>query len=276
MTTKPVVVGIQGDQPLALQFAAENAAARGVGLRVVHCVDPMIAGEFSTVSDGVRSVPGEGVLDQAKEFLSGVQPETPTEYVLSVRGAYGELFDEAERASLIVVGTDPAATLDRFFGGRVTEHLLKRADVPVAVVPEGHAPADPKGAVFVALDAKTSATGPLRFAFEEAQRRDLRLHIAHVAPADTAPPEVEALRAEISEILAGWSERYPDVMVTRLLVFDEPDEGIMRASVEADLLVLGRSSGTLIPRPFAHPVLAEIARHAHCPCVVVPNEWPGD
>lgn len=276
MNTKPVVVGIQGEQPFALRFAADTAAAWGVGLRVVHCVDPVIAGEFSVMSDGVRPVPGEGVLNRAKETLAGMLPESAVEYVLSVRGAYGELFDEAERASLIVVGTDPAATLDRFFGGHVTEHLLKHADVPVAVVPEGGSPADPQGAVFVALDAKGSATAALRFAFEEAQRRDGRLHVVHVGPVNTSPAETEALRADISEILAGWSEQYPDVIVTQRLLFDEPERGVIRAGAESDLLVLGRSDGTHLPALFAHPVLKELARHTHGPCVVVPDEKPGE
>lgn len=272
--TKPVVVGIEGHQPLALRFAAESANARGVGLRVVHCVDLTVGGELSVVSDG--PVLGEDVLEKAKQVLAGLLPESAVEYVLSVRGPGGELYDEAERGSLIVVGTDPAAAVDRFFSGHVTAHLLKHSDVPVAVVPEGRAPADPKGAVFLALDAKTSATGPLRFAFEEAQRRDRRLHVVHVTAVGAGPDEIEALLADISEILAGWSERYPDVLVTRWLIFDQPEDGLLRAGAEADVLVLGRSGGTIIPLPFAHPVLTEIARHTHCPCVVVPNDWAGE
>jgi len=274
MNTKPVVVGIEGHQPTALRFAAEAAAGRGVGLRVVHCVDPLVAAEFSEVSDGVRPVPGEDVLDQAKGFLTGLLPESDIEYALSVRGPHGELYDEAERASLIVVGTDPAVRIDRFFTGKVTERLIKHADVPVAVVPEGYVPADPNGDVFVALDAKGPATGPLRFAFEEAQRRNHQLHTAHVASVGAGPDEIEELRPEVSEILAGCSEEFPDVRVTHWLIFDDPEDGVLRAGAEADLLVLGRSHST-IPHPFEHPVLTAIARHTHCPCVVVPDEWTG-
>jgi nucleotide-binding universal stress UspA family protein len=274
--TKPVVVGIEGDQPLALRFAAETARTRGVGLRVVHCVDPQVAGEFSVVSDGVRPVPGEEVLDRARGFLAGLLPDSAVEYVLSVRGPHGELYDEAERGSLIVVGTDPAARIDRVFSGHVTERLIKHADVPVAVVPEDRSPSDSKGTVFLAVDAKGPANGPLRFAFEEAQRRDRRLHVAHVAPAGAGPDDIEVLRAEVSEILAGWTGEYPEVIVARWLIFDEPDTGVLRASAEADVLVLGRSNSTSIPRPFAHRVLTEIARHTHCPTVIVPDEWPGN
>lgn len=272
MNTKPVVVGIQDEQPLALRFAADTAAAWGVGLRVVHCVDPVLVGDPSTLSDGVRPVPGEGILDYARGVITGTLPESAVDYVLSVRGAYGELFDEAERASLIVVGTDPAGPLRRLFGGRVTEHLVKKADVPVAVVPESASPADPEGTVFVALDAKGPATAALRFAFDEAQRRDRRLHVTHVALEDASPDEIEELRAEVSEIMAGWSEQYPDVIVTTRIIFNEPDDGVIRAGAESDLLVLGRSGGSHLPHLFTHPVLTEIARHAHSPCVVVPDE----
>lgn len=273
MNPKPVVVGVQGKQPAALAFAAAAAVARGVGLRVVHCVDPVLVGEFSGVSDATLPAPGEDVLEQAKEVIQGLPAQPRAEYVLSVRGAYGELVDEIERGSLLVVGTDPASTFERFFGGRVTERLLKHATIPVAVVPEGYRQADDAGSVVVAVDAKSRAAGPLRFAFEEAQRRDGRLYVAHVAPLDTPFEEIESLRVDISEILAGWSEEFPDITVTRRFIFDESDDGCLRATAEAELLVLGRLDGPHVPWPFAHPVLTRVAREAHCPCVVVPDEW---
>jgi hypothetical protein len=84
---------------------------------------------------------------------------------------------------------------------------------------------------------------------------------------------MNAIRADVSEALAGWSELYPDVQVTRRLVFDETDEGCLDATKDAALFVLGRATHPGINGIFGHPVITQIARRTHCPSVVVPNDW---
>jgi hypothetical protein len=87
---------------------------------------------------------------------------------------------------------------------------------------------------------------------------------------------VNAVRAEVSEVLAGWGEEFPDVEVTRRLVFDDTDEGCLAAAREAALFVLGRETHAGIKGLFGHPILTEIARHTRGPSVVVPNDWKDD
>jgi nucleotide-binding universal stress UspA family protein len=272
MTEFPVVVGVKDGQHSALRFAAEVAAERGVGLRVLHCVELLASSDAVSLVSNTWPAPGQEVLDNAKAFVDALaSPPADANYMLVIDSPYATLADEATEASLVVVGTDAESMLEGFFRGRVTERLLKHAVAPVAVVPDGSWPTSGGGGVFVAVDARTSAAGALQFAFDEAQRRDRQLHVVHVAPVGVPFEELEPMRAAVSEILAGWSEQYPDVTVTRRFLFDEADEGCLRASAEADLLVLGRSGHTEAFLPFAHPVLAQIARHAHCPCVVVPS-----
>ena len=76
-------------------------------------------------------------------------------------------------------------------------------------------------------------------------------------------------KIDVSEVLAGWPEEFPAVTVKHRFFFDDADEGCVRLSEEASLLVLGRRETHV----YGHPVLAEVAKRVHCPCVVVPEDW---
>jgi hypothetical protein len=180
------------------------------------------------------------------------------------------LAEQANQAAIVVVGTDAAGWADRLFGGRVAEYLVKRSPAPVAIVPESTLPSPSSGGVFVALETGPLATEVLRFAFGEASHRGTDLHVIHTVPVGSDHDVVSDERQRIAIQLSGWSEKYQDVKVARTLVFDRPDQGCLRATEEAGLLVLGRSAGPKFTMPWSHPILTQIARHAHCPCVVVP------
>ena len=276
MSSRPVVVAVKEDQPAALEFAVTAAKSRNVGLRVVHCVEPVTAWDSPSVDDILWLGAGQEVLDRANEEIGRIAPNLPAEFVLEPGAPDVVLLKEAENAAMLVLGTDSQILIERLLDGHVAEHLAKRSPVPVGIVPERSIPQTPTGAVFVAIDATTLAAGPLRFAFEEASRRNNELYVVHVAPADVMFDETTALRAEIAEILAGWSERYPDVRVTRQLLFDEADEGCRRAGEESEVLVVGRHSKSLIALLLGHPVLKQIVRKALSPCVVVPDDWGGE
>lgn len=273
MTSRPVVVAVKATQPAALAFAAEAARARGVSLRVVHCVAPLAEDHDPTVDDILWLGAGQQVLDVANETIGRIAPELAAEFVLEPGAPEKVLLKDGENACLVVVGTDADDWTERLREGHVAEHLAKHSPVPLAIVPERSLSQTRTGAVVVAIDAATTAEGPLRFAFSEASRSTNELHVVHVAPPDVLYSETTALRAQIAEILAGWSEQYPDVDVSRELLFDEPGEGSLRAGRTAEVLIVGRHHKSKLRGPFGHPVLTQIARKAICPCVVVPDEW---
>lgn len=270
MDRNPVVVGIKDEQPTAVKFAAEAALARGVDLRVIHCLEPLIAGDLVLPVDEPWQAAGQVTLDSAKALIDGLDDEPATTYELNIGSPVGILDEAAEKASLLVLGTDEDDWGARLFTDKVTERLAKHVDIPVAIVPERARTHHVGKGVYVAVDARSAATGPLRFAFTEANRHGkAKLHVLHALPAGTPIDEMNEIRAEVSEALAGWSEEFPDVEVIRRLVFDDTDEGCVAASRDAALLVLGRATHSL----FGHPIITEIARHARGPSVVVPNEW---
>jgi len=275
MTVKPIVVALKEKQPTALRFAAELAIARNVGLRVIHCLDIRSAGDFVSMPHNSWRAAGEAILDDARHLIDELHPRATAEYRLDSGLPFFTLHDEANNATVVIVGIDTAGRKNGVFGGTVTERLAAQSPVPIAIVPERSWSHDPSGIVVVAVDGRTSAAGSMRFAFEEASRRHAELQAVHVVPVDDMFGDTVPHRIGLSEALAGWAEEFPDVKVSRRFLFDDADEGCVRLTDEADLLVLGRGPATVMNHLLGHPVLSEITARAQCPCVVVPDEWEG-
>lgn len=274
MDRSPVVVGVKAEQPTALRFAADAATARGVDLHVIHCLEPLIAGDVVLPVDEPGQAAGQQVLETAKALIGSLDRSPAATYELSIGAPFGILSEAAEKASLVVLGTDEADWGARLFTDKVTERLAKQAEIPVAIVPERSSTHPVGKGIYVALDGRGPATGPLRFAFTEAsRRRKSKLHVIHALSAGTPIAEMNDIRAELSEILAGWNEEFPDVQVIRRLVFADTDPGLVATTADASLLVLGRATHRRFGGLFGHPVITEIARHTRGASVVVPNDW---
>ena len=131
-----VVVGYDGDDAsaLALQVAAEQAARSDALLEVVYVVDLQPLGALATIPeyvDQARST-GSRVLAQLPEILpSGVR------FTGRLREGHPahQLLQEAEGASLLVVGSTTRNALKGWVTGSVTLHCVLHAPCPVLVVP---------------------------------------------------------------------------------------------------------------------------------------------
>lgn len=268
MNQSDVVVGLKEMQPTALRFAAQKAVDLHAHLRVIHSLDVHAPGGFEYTPHDPWQAFGKRVLADARTFVEGLETSPPADFVMHSWSPYDALRDAAESASLLVVGVDAAAWFGPLFAGSVTERLITHSPIPVAVVPERAWPHEITGPVFVAIDDHGPAAGPLQFAFTEAARTTRELHVAHVIAEETLFQRSESQTLKASEVLAEWSEKFPDVTVTQRFFYDDPDDGCVRVSEEASLLVLGRRKKQI----FGHPVLAEIAKRVHCPCIVVPDE----
>lgn len=278
VSNRPVILGIADKQPTALRLAMQAARRRGATLRIVHSVGvPAQAAELYANADAIDAFrrAGQAVLDDARHFVDQ-QPSTPvTQYVLTTRGPVNALEAEASKAQLLVVGTDDIPWYDRLLGGAVAGYLATHAACPVIAVPENAYPSTSRGGVVVTLDGDTSATGSLNFAFDEAGARGSRLQVLHAAPPGTVAADVDASRANISEVLAGWSAQHPNVRVTTHFVVDEPDEACIRATQRAELVVVGRPRHRGMVFALARPVATQVLRHTRCPVAVVPANYAG-
>lgn len=275
---KPVVVAIADKQPSALRFAVREARLSGTRLRVIHSVGipAQAAGYYasldSTMLEELRTA-GQDTLDDARRYIEQQDSTLETEYILSAQAPLEALVREAEAAHVLIVGADDVSWLDRLLRTNVAGYLARHAPCPVIIVPERELPMAADGQVVVTVDGNTSAAGPLRLAFDEASARGSLLQVLHAIPPGTLAADAEAARASVAEVLAGWREEYPDVMVLEHYVVDDPAEAVVSVSERAELVVVGRPRNHTIPLSVSRPLAVKVLSQSNCPVAVVPVDY---
>ncbi|HSA52591.1 MAG TPA: universal stress protein [Yinghuangia sp.] len=263
----------------ALRWAADEAARRGLALRILHAWLPL-------PGQGGRDA-GEAecrrILDEAEDRARAVAPGTDIVKVSAVDIAGAALAAESEHAALLVLGSRGRGGFRSLLLGSSSLTAASVARCPVVVVRErpGGAPygvAD----VVVGVDGRDPADAVVGFAFEEAAARPgARLRIVHGwrpedwtlpgGPVFTLSDVAARVERGIAEATAGWSEKYPQVDVVREMAPATPATALVQASAGAALTVVGRripaTSLGLRLGPVAHAVLL----HTHGPVAVVPQ-----
>ncbi|MET0766020.1 MAG: universal stress protein [Aeromicrobium sp.] len=276
-TSAPVVVGIVDKQPGTLRFAIGQARATRRPLRVVHAVGmPAGAAPFHEgigEDDELREA-GRAVLADARQLVAEEAAGLEVHYDLSTDSPLVALRHAALHAGVVVLGSDDVPWYDRLTRTRIAGDLAQHASCPVVVVPDTSDPEPYDGDVVLTIDGETTAEGPIRFAFEEADARDGVLHVLHATPPGTLAADADGIRASLAEVLAGWSERFPDVHLVTSLAVDQPKEAVTRATDRAGLVIVGRPHGHP-PLAVLRPLAMDVIRRAHCPVAVVPASYAG-
>ncbi|MGF0319648.1 universal stress protein [Nocardia fluminea] len=248
---QPVVVGVDGSEQsgFALRWAAEFAAHHRAPLDIVFAIEipadyygPGLAGPLYDRATLHRQ--GKEVADDAATEASALTAPIAdvTISASAIEGsAVAVLRGRSTSARLIVVGSRGLGALRRTLLGSVSTSIARHADCPVAVIPD--APVDAEGPVVVGVDGSACSTDAIGIAFDEAARRGARL-VAVTAWSEfyryearsTMQTEAEAL---LSENLAGYAEKYPEVHVDRVVVEDRPARAVLNASAGARLIVVG-------------------------------------
>lgn len=141
-----VVVGLDGSPAAssALEFAFEAASRHRASLVAVHAWD-VPSYDLIVVPEGPVPVPltdvADGEVRLAAEALAGYRdryPDVDVEERLVRSPAVPALVEVAKDASLLVVGTRGRSPLLGTLLGSVSNGVLHKATVPVAVVPPAH------------------------------------------------------------------------------------------------------------------------------------------
>ncbi len=271
----PVVVGVVDDQPAVVRYAVAEAERLGRSLRVVHCwTVPSLGAEFVVASDTttVLRTDAQRVLHLARAIVSETALEAHTEFVVEYGPPDTVLVEEGRSAAVLVIGSDDLPWFERFLVGELSSHLARAAACPVVVVPEEGSTGGGDGGVVVTIDGETSAAGPLRYGFEQADARQEPLHVLHAAPGGTLDLDLPRYRANLAEVVAGWQEQFPGVEVVRSTTAGRASEACIKVSTRASLVVMGRHHGH---SPFAlvRPIARAVLREAQCPVAVVPLDY---
>ncbi|MGV0645192.1 universal stress protein [Mycolicibacterium sp. XJ2546] len=242
---------------VAVRWAAREAAMHRVPLTVVHALAPFRVAA-STALWPFGRVPAEVLESQeddarntiahavqvAEESLAGAdRPDICSE--LYFGQSVAALVETSTTAKLVVVGRQGQSARSRRMLGSVTTAVVHHAHCPVAVIHDDATPG--RKPVLVGIDGSQASALATAVAFDEASRRGADLVALHVwsdadVP-DTYRMQWSSLQATaektLAESLAGWAERYPDVVVHRVVELDQPARQLLDRSDEAQLVVVG-------------------------------------
>ncbi|WP_066883682.1 universal stress protein [Carbonactinospora thermoautotrophica] len=254
--TQPIVVGLDGSagDEDAIRQAAVEARARRRPVRLVHALEiPLPFRVEPDQRDRVRTAlvaAVETMLGEAARRIAAAVPGVPITREVVSGGPVPALLERTVGAALLVLGSGKRFDPTRMWLGSVARHLVRHAACPVLVA-RRPAPGEPTegpatGRIVVGVDCTSVSADAVAFAFEEAALRGTGLIALHAwEPWNRLdrPDLDEVARAEearhLAEALAGWSEKYPDVAVERMVVRDRPVLALTRAAAGAELVVVG-------------------------------------
>ncbi|MCX6482523.1 MAG: universal stress protein, partial [Mycobacterium sp.] len=208
---------------------------------------------------------------------TGSRPITVTSEMVS-GSSVPVLAELSGRAQMIVVGCRGRGALARGLLGSVSTGVLHHATCPVAVVHDEDPliPHPSKAPVVVGVDGSPASERAVEIAFEEASFRGVDLVAVHVW-SDTGMLEFPGVdwsvlqsgaEETLAERLAGWGERYPDVLVRRVVVADRPAHQLLEQAKAAQLLVIGSHGRGGFAGMVLGSVSTAVANAARIPVIV--------
>ncbi|KAA8961634.1 universal stress protein [Mycobacterium sp.] len=249
-----IVVGVDGSPQAqaALRWAVPEATMRNVPLTLVHATAPVPAvlpqqpeaAARQALDDAVRAVEemtdGHSRPRIASELISGAPVPA--------------LVDLSTRADMIVVGSRGNGPVKRLLLGSVSNGLVHHAHCPVAVIHRDD-PSPRSGPVLVGIDGSPASERATVIAFDEASWRGTDV-VALYAWTDAEVPDLpprewtgltrvswsnlqSQAEETLAERLAGFTERYPDVTVEKVIVPNHPAQHLIERSESAQLVVVG-------------------------------------
>ncbi|MGW0161063.1 universal stress protein [Mycobacterium sp. NPDC003323] len=251
-----IVAAVDGspNADTAAGWAAREAVLRNVPLTLVYVkpsdeVGPWIDLPISAEYLAERDRLAEEIVERASRHVKTAAPQLRDSQIKTLVGngpRMPALINISKDADMMVVGSRGLGGLARLLLGSTSSALVHHSHSPVAVIHDETAVAEATGPVVVGVDAMPASELAVAIAFDEASRRGVELVAVHtwMNSADfnsdiAATDLVEQADEELAQRIAGWTERYPDVTVRRVVGQDNPAHALIEQSRGAQLLVVG-------------------------------------
>lgn len=285
---RPVVVGVDGTGSAhdALDWAAAEAAARRLPLRVVHAYATTpswaVLGDLPRPCENI-GVPDTArlVVEQAVQRARCVAAELEIGTRLLIGAGAPALLAQCADAELLVLGSRGLGGLRGLFGGSVSFRVAMHAACPVVVVhpmrptTPGHSAAR----VVVGVDGSPRCERAIEFAVRAAAQRGVGVTAVHAwavrGTADLAAVTDDWSLAEAAEwrtfqrVFDPWRSRLATARIELRLVQGRAQDVLVAESAGAALVVVGSRGRGSVRAALAGSVSQAVLQHAGCPVAVV-------
>lgn len=286
-STPPIIVGIDRSaaSEAALRWALNDAATRNAAVQILCCHRRPLTLSW----EGMPARDGEGlvhsreqfaheVLGNALEQARGIAPELEVTAEAVEGTAADVLTERSQGAARVVVGSRLLKAVGSALLGSVGTGVAARAHCPVVVVrgPAGLAAEHP--AVVVGIDGSDAAEPALAFGFDHASRHGVPLRAVMCWRPDplatmqwrAEAPVPERAETWLSEAVAAWRPRYPDVPASWAVIREHPVAGLVAHSTAQHLLVVRSRARSALAGTLLGSVTQGVLHHATCPVAVIP------
>ncbi len=288
-TQGPVVVGIDGSAgaEAAVRWAIEEAGTHRATVQLIcaYHVPPGYyqgMGMYTELPEQMEAVQqaADRVVEDALAAAARIDPG------VEVRGGTVDgspipvLIEESEGASLLVLGSRQRTALSSSILGSVSAATVARAQCPAVVVRGPAGLAEENAEVVIGVDGTPASQALLEFGFDYASRRHAPLRAVLCWHPDLLasmlwrpePPAPTRVEAWLSETMAGWQEKYPDVAVRSGVIREHPAAGLVAEAATAQLLVVGNRGRHAMAGTLLGSVSQAVVHSASCPVAVVPTQ----
>ncbi|AII08926.1 nucleotide-binding universal stress UspA family protein [Rhodococcus wratislaviensis] len=291
---KPIVVGVDGSESAsaAVAWAARAAAALSLPLHIVTVVhipafyytEPYLAESFKEeLEDTAKSRLGSARV-HAKQTVDEALDITTEQHEGKVSQTLIEL---SANAHMVVLGSRGHGEFTGLLVGSTTSAVAAHGHCPLVVVRgrtmDGQPPTE--GPIVVGVDGSESSKAAVEVAFEQAAARGASLVAVNVWSDVSVQPSLGASPEDplwssiqtgeevvLSERLAGYQERYPDVTVERVVARDRPVRVLSEFAEKAQLIVVGSRGRGGFKGMLLGSTSNALLHTADCPVMIVRPE----
>jgi nucleotide-binding universal stress UspA family protein len=273
MSPSRVVVGVNATAGsfVALAWAMNECRLRDAELVLTHAIDGADAELAAACGSPHASADSAArtLVELHRGVIERIAPDITVTADVGPRSPVDTLLDAAEKADLVVLGSRGPAGFALSELGSIAHRVAVHARCPVAIVPPASAYPrwlHPQRVVVGLADTRTGARA-VDYAVTHARRTGSQLQLVRASGIASggragAEKQLEVVRERIAR-------HAPQLVVTTLASDRNPVDVLLKASREADLVVLGsRHTGDRWTARIGSVPAALLAR-AECPVVLV-------